>query len=81
MGWCEEKFRYWSVWVGFLYTRNFSPPSSGRKDGQQAMNREEEGSYQLSHAYDRFLGTGLLCQEPEEETIVFILLTKNSDGG
>ena len=29
-----------------------------RKEGQQAMNREE-GSYQLSHAYDRFLGTGL----------------------
>jgi len=28
------------------------------KDGQQAMNREE-GSYQLSHTYDRFLGTGL----------------------
>jgi len=25
---------------------------------EQAMNREE-GSYQLSHAYDRFLGTGL----------------------
>jgi len=29
-----------------------------RKEGQQAMNRKE-GSYQLSHAYDRFLGTGL----------------------
>ena len=26
------------------------------KEGQQAMNRDE-GSYQLSHAYDRFLGT------------------------
>ena len=25
-----------------------------RKEGQQAMNRDE-GSYQLSHAYDRFL--------------------------
>jgi len=25
-----------------------------RKEGQHAMNREE-GSYQLSHAYDRFL--------------------------
>jgi len=28
-----------------------------RKEGQQAMNREN--SYQLSHGYDRFLGTGL----------------------
>ena len=27
-----------------------------RKEGQHAMNREE-GSYQLSHAYDRFLDT------------------------
>jgi len=27
-----------------------------RKEGQQAMNRDE-GSYQLSHAYDRFLDT------------------------
>ena len=25
------------------------------KEGHQAMNRDE-GSYQLSHAYDRFLG-------------------------
>jgi len=28
------------------------------KEGQQAMNREES-SYQLSHAYNHFLGTGL----------------------
>jgi len=27
-----------------------------RKEGQQAMNRDE-GSYQLSHTYDRFLDT------------------------
>jgi len=27
-----------------------------RKEGAQAMNHDE-GSYQLSHAYDRFLGT------------------------
>ena len=27
-----------------------------RKEGQQAMNRDE-GSYQLSHAYDHFLDT------------------------
>ena len=27
-----------------------------RKEGQQAMNRDE-GSYQLSHAYDRLLDT------------------------
>ena len=27
-----------------------------RKEGQQAMNRDE-GNYQLSHAYDRFLDT------------------------
>ena len=26
------------------------------KEGAQSMNRDE-GSYQLSHAYDRFLGT------------------------
>jgi len=29
-----------------------------RKEGQRAMNREE-GSYQLSHAYDGFLGTSI----------------------
>jgi len=27
-----------------------------RKEGAQSMNRDE-GSYQLRHAYDRFLGT------------------------
>ena len=27
-----------------------------RKEGAQSMNRDE-GSYQLSYAYDRFLGT------------------------
>ena len=27
-----------------------------RKEGKQAINRDE-GSYQLSHAYDRFLDT------------------------
>jgi len=30
----------------------------GSKKGQRAMNREE-GSYQLSHAYDCFLGTSI----------------------
>jgi len=29
-----------------------------RKEGQRAMN-QEEGSYQLSHAYDGFLGTSV----------------------
>ena len=31
-----------------------------QNEGQQAMNREE-GSYQLSHAYDRFLDTAIYC--------------------
>jgi len=31
------------------------------KEGQQAMNRDE-GSYQLSHAYDRFLDTTAVCR-------------------
>ena len=31
-----------------------------RKEGQQAMNRDK-GSYQLSHAYDRFLDTAPSC--------------------
>jgi len=36
-----------------------------RKEGQRAMNREE-GSYQLSHAYDCFLGTSATyCAEEE----------------
>jgi len=30
------------------------------KEGQRAMNREE-GSYQLSHVYDCFLGTSTTC--------------------
>ena len=34
------------------------------------MNRDE-GSYQLSHTYDRFLGMTLTCrEEPEEEDLV-----------
>jgi len=33
-----------------------STNSNTRKKGQQAMNRDE-GSYQLSHAYDRFFDT------------------------
>jgi len=32
-----------------------------RKEGQQAMNRDE-GSYPLSHAYDRFLHTSCSCR-------------------
>ena len=32
-----------------------------RKEGQQAMNRDE-GSYQLNHAYDRFLDTASSCR-------------------
>jgi len=31
------------------------------KEGQQAMNRDE-GSYQLSHAYDRSLDTASFCR-------------------
>jgi len=37
------------------------------------MNRGE-GSYQLSHAYDRFLDTAGVfpsCQEPEEQSTSF----------
>ena len=32
-----------------------------RKEGQRSMNRDE-GSYQLSHTYDRFLGSTLTCR-------------------
>ena len=32
-----------------------------RKERPQSMNRDE-GSYQLSHAYDRFLGSTLTCR-------------------
>ena len=31
-----------------------------RKEGPRSMNRDE-GSYQLSHTYDRFLGSTLTC--------------------
>ena len=43
-----------------------------RKEGQRAMNREE-GSYQLSHTYDCFLGViyYLLRQEPNDEMFSF----------
>ena len=41
-----------------------------RKEGPRSMNRDE-GSYQLSHTYDRFLGLTLTCrEEPEEEDLV-----------
>ena len=36
------------------FTRWIKEAVHNRKEGQQAMNRDE-GSYQLSHAYDRFL--------------------------
>jgi len=36
------------------FTRWINEAIHIRKEGQQAMNRDE-GSYQLSHAYDRFL--------------------------
>ena len=32
-----------------------------RKEGPRSMNRDE-GSYQLSHTYDRFLGSTLTCR-------------------
>ena len=32
-----------------------------RKEGSRSMNRDE-GSYQLSHTYDRFLGSTLTCR-------------------
>jgi len=38
------------------FTRWIKEAKHIRKEGQQAMNRDE-GSYQLSHAYDRFLDT------------------------
>ena len=38
------------------FTRGIKEAVHIRKEGQQAMNRDE-GSYQLSHAYDRFLDT------------------------
>ena len=38
------------------FTRRIKEAIHIRKEGQQAMNRDE-GSYQLSHVYDRFLDT------------------------
>ena len=38
------------------FTRWIKEAIHTRKEGQQAMNRDE-GSYQLRHAYDRFLDT------------------------
>jgi len=38
------------------FTRWIKEAIHTRKEGQQAMNRDE-GSYQLSHAYDRCLDT------------------------
>ena len=38
------------------FSRSIKEAVHIRKEGQHAMNRDE-GSYQLSHAYDRFLDT------------------------
>ena len=40
------------------FTRWITEAIHIRKEGQQAMNRDE-GSYRLSHAYDRFLDTAV----------------------
>jgi len=51
------------------------------KEGQRAMNREE-GSYQLSHAYDCFLGTSTTyCAKNLGRSDVFILLMKKTSVG
>jgi len=51
-----------------------------RKEGQQAMNREE-GSYQLSHAYNCLLGTELTyCAKNRKKKWLFSLLKKTSGG-
>jgi len=47
-----------------------------RKEGRQSLNRDE-GSYTMSHTYDRFLAS-LSWQEPEEE-LNKLLLMKVSD--
>ena len=42
-----------------------------RKEGRSSMNRNE-GSYTLSHTYNRFLATSPLpWQEPEKELVPF----------
>jgi len=53
-----------------------------RKEGQQAMNRNE-GSYQLSYAYDRFLDTASSrCVKNRKNWVGYqLLLTKASDRG
>ena len=54
-----------------------------RKEGQQATNRHE-GSYQLSHAYDRFLDTAssrLPVVSRTGRTEYQLLLMKASDRG
>jgi len=47
MGWCELKFKYWSVCVGFLYICTFTAPVSFR-----IINRSKKGnlpSYSISY--------------------------------
>jgi len=59
----------------WLFARWIKKSIHIRKEGQQAMNRDE-GSYQLSHAYDHIFDTASsgifpLCQEPEELSTSF----------
>jgi len=52
-----------------------------RKEGPRSMNRDE-GSYQLSHAYDRYLGSTLTCRaKNRKKKTDQLLLTKASDRG
>ena len=55
---CNNSITLWPTFDCFIYQLNYILL---RKEGQQAMNRDE-GSYQLSHAYDRFLDTASSCR-------------------
>jgi len=56
MGWVDPRVGLGWIEYDKCTTRWIKQAIHIRKEGQQAMNRDE-GGYQLSHAYDRFLDT------------------------
>ena len=47
-----------------------------RKEGLRSMNRDE-GSYQLSHTYDRFLGSTLTCRAKNRKKNCYVCFRLN----
>ena len=77
--WCHLQWP-WIIRHPERFTRWIKEAIHIRKEGQQAMNRDE-GSYQLSHAYDRFLDTASSRLSRTGRTEYQLLLMKASDGG